>query len=188
MAIKMKIAGSKPATTRKTSASKSTRKPANRGGVGKTKTTKKTPTRKPAAKPAEPKPMSRRSSVPQTDERTLNRFLKQLSTLGEKRAKAEEAHKAAVQAVREAAAEALDAGVPMLMVSTATGISRQWLYKMQETGAESTNVSGSKSEAKSAVKRTTTAKKTTTKKPARKPAAKKPAKARMGGIKMRIKA
>lgn len=124
--------------------------------TAKAKTATKPARKAPAAKKTAAKPKSstatRRSSKPQVDQRTLDRHLKAMERTGAKREATKEKWEEAVKATHEAALEALDAGVPMSMVSEATGISRQWLYKLIEQAQGSTNGKGTKTEAKSAVK------------------------------------
>jgi transposase-like protein len=85
----------------------------------------------------------------------MKTLLAAVTKAGDRRRKAEAEHKASVDALHEAAQAALDGGVPMARVSDASGISRQWLYKMGEFAGRGENGSGSKPAAKSAVKRAT---------------------------------
>lgn len=164
MAFKIKVAGAssgtakpkaKPATKRAT-ARPTAAKPAAKRGPGRPRTTGKA---SPAAAAAS---ASRRSSVPKTDDKTMKTLLTAVTKAGDRRRKAEAEHKASVDALHEAAQAALDGGVPMARVSDASGISRQWLYKMGEFAGRSENGNGgNKPAAKSAVKRATSTKQST---------------------------
>lgn len=131
MAVKINVAGKakpKPATrTRKTAATPAAKATGTKRATSAraASTTRKRSEPKPAAAAS-----NRRSSVPQTDDRTMKRLLSDVEKAGKLRAKAEAAHKASVQALYEAATNALNSGVPMAEVSKVSGISRQWLYKM----------------------------------------------------------
>jgi hypothetical protein len=163
MAFKIKVAGASSATAKpkaKPAAKRSTArptaaKPAAKRGPGRPRTTGKA---SPAAAAAS---ASRRSSVPKTDDKTMKTLLAGVTKAGDRRRKAEAEHKASVDALHEAAQAALDGGVPMARVSDASGISRQWLYKMGEFAGRGENGSGSKPAAKSAVKRATSTKQST---------------------------
>lgn len=154
MAFKIKVATGatkpsrpKPAAKRSTAA-----KPASaRRGPGRPR---KNADSKPS--PAAATSASRRSSVPKTDDKTMTKLLAAVGKAGDRRRKAEIEHKASVDALHEAAQAALDGGVPMARVSDASGISRQWLYKMGEFAGRGENGNGgNKAAAKAAVKRTT---------------------------------
>lgn len=64
------------------------------------------------------------------DPRAEAKALKLVTKMGERRAKAEAEHKESINALHQAATEAMEMGVSMAKVSDASGISRQWLYKM----------------------------------------------------------
>jgi len=85
-----------------------------------------------APRPRKPTLSDRRSSAPQTDDKTMKRLLDAVEKAGARRKKAENEHKESVDALHAAASAALSGGVPMARVSDASGISRQWLYKMGE--------------------------------------------------------
>ena len=173
MAFKIKVAGGtsaptkpKPAkpATRRTAAKPAAAVPAKRGPGRPRKTGKPSPAAATSA--------SRRSSVPKTDDKTMKTLLTAVTKAGDRRRKAEIEHKASVDALHEAAQAALDGGVPMARVSDASGISRQWLYKMGEFAGRGENGSGSKPAAKAAVKRSTarqSTKRTQSKSTGRKP-------------------
>jgi hypothetical protein len=122
------------------------------------------------------------------DARTEAKALKLVLAAGDRRRKAEIEHKESVNALHAAASDALAAGVSMSKVSDASGISRQWLYKMGEYnergGATTVATHGPQSngateepvaETVTRVRRTAKPKaaaKTTPKRTAKKPAAK----------------
>ena len=100
-------------------------------------------------------------------------MLKLVEKMGERRAKAEAEHQEAINSLHEAATEALEAGVSMAKVSDASGISRQWLYKMGDFRGRGNGGNGNgsskpaakpaaKSTAKTPAKRTSARKSTTT--------------------------
>lgn len=165
MAFKIKVAGgaSTPAKPKaKPAAKRSTARPA-KPTAAKPAAAKRGPGRprktgKPS--PAAAASASRRSSVPKTDDKTMTKLLAAVTKAGDRRREAEAEHKASVDALHEAAQAALDGGVPMARVSDASGISRQWLYKMGEFAGRGENGSGSKPAAKAAVKRTSSTKST----------------------------
>ena len=148
-----KTAAAKPATKR-TTAKRTTTKPA-------ASATKRTTGRAPGRTRKDgSEPVRRSTPNPNLDAATMKRHIAAVTKAGQARKKAEAAHKAAVQALHEAATAAMDAGVPMARVAEVSGISRQWLYKMGEYADRGGNGSGSKTAAKTAAK-TTTAKATT---------------------------
>ena len=53
-----------------------------------------------------------------------------LKEVGARRKAAEQEHKDAVEAMHKAATAALDAGIPMSIVASTLGVSRQWIYRM----------------------------------------------------------
>jgi hypothetical protein len=152
MAFKIKVAGATTKPRTKPAAKRTAAKPAAsaKRGPGRPR---KNAASKPS--PAAATAASRRSSVPKTDDKTMKTLLSAVTKAGDRRRKAEIEHKASVDALHEAAQAALDGGVPMARVSDASGISRQWLYKMGEFAGRGENGSGSKPAAKSAVKRAT---------------------------------
>lgn len=155
-ALKIRVGGASKEPAKPTR--KSTRKPAKPAA----KPAAKRGSAKPAAKrgPGRPRndgaePKSRRSSVAKTDDKTMTKLLAAVEKAGDRRREAEEEHKASVDALHLAAQAALDGGVPMARVSEASGISRQWLYKMGEFAGRSSNGgNGNGGEKKAAVKRT----------------------------------
>lgn len=192
-ALKIKARGR---ATAKPEAPKATTRPTRRG-------TRKSTTAKPAAKrtpakrdstkakaaaapakrgPGRPRkapdaPVQRRNSTG-VDPRTEAKVLKMVEKMGERRAKAEAEHQEAINALHQAAQEALDVGVSMAKVSDASGISRQWLYKMGDfrgRGNGGSTPAPVKTPAKKApakakatpAKRTTARKSTTTRQPAK---------------------
>jgi hypothetical protein len=72
----------------------------------------------------------RAARKPKVDEKVLNKHVTALKTAGNERKAAEAAHDKAVNNVHKAAVAAIKAGVPMGLVATTVGVSRQWLYKM----------------------------------------------------------
>ena len=153
MAVKINARGRSTAKSEdapKRSTRKSTTKPAARAtGTKRSTGSRAASTRKrsePKASAATAKAAStRRSAVPQTDDRAMKRLLADVQKAGTLRKKAEAAHKAAVNALHDAAKAALDVGVPMARVSDVSGISRQWLYKMgeaKERGGAGFNATG----------------------------------------------
>ena len=179
MAVKIKVAGkadAKPAATRSTSARKTAATPAKRS-------TKRKGTA-PAAKRGAARPRSttrpaktngegpvRRASKG-IDARTEARLLKAVEKAGDRRRKAEIEHKESINALHDEAKAAIEGGVSMAKVADASGISRQWLYKMGDFAERDgvTNGSGTKTAAKSATKRTAPAKPAASKRTAAKPA------------------
>ena len=133
----------------------------------------------------------RRYKTSDIDAREEAKLVKLVEKAGDRRRKAEEEHKESVSALHEAAAEALQAGVSMAKVADASGISRQWLYKMGDFADRSTQLragngkSNGKSEAKS-VKRPP-AKRNTRTQSASKPKAKAKAKPGRKRVTMRSK-
>jgi len=139
----------------KRSTRKSTAKPARKtAGTKRTTGSRAASTRKRSEPQATTR--GRRSAVPQTDDRTMKRLLADVEKAGKLRKKAEEAHKATVNALHDAAKAALEGGVPMARVSEVSGISRQWLYKMGEFAGRGNGASASKASAR----KTSTAKST----------------------------
>ena len=103
-------------------APKAAAKPAPKRGPGRPRKAQ------PAANaPAEAPRRNRTSNIDPKDEA---RFIKLVTQAGDRRRAAEEEHKESVNALHSAAQEALEAGVSMAKVADASGISRQWLYKM----------------------------------------------------------
>jgi hypothetical protein len=103
------------------------------------------------------------------DPRVEARVLKLVEKMGDRRAKAEAEHQEAINALHEAAQEALEVGVSMAKVSDASGISRQWLYKMGDfrgrgNGGNGSKATPAKTTTKTPVKRTSARKSTTTRK------------------------
>lgn len=156
MAVKINAGRAKSTPARSTR--KSTAKPAAKttGAKRGTTGTRGASTRKRSEPKAQaPAASSRRSPVAQTDDRTMKRLLSEVEKAGKLRKKAEEAHKATVQALHEAAQAALEGGVPMARVSDVSGISRQWLYKMGEFAGRGGSNGDSKSGAKATTRPTT---------------------------------
>lgn len=155
MAFKIKVAGGASTPAKPKPAKPATRRTAAKPAAS----AKRGPGRPRKAgkpSPAAAASASRRSSVPKTDDKTMTRLLASVKKAGDRRRKAEEEHKASVDALHEAAQAALDGGVPMARVSDASGISRQWLYKMGEFAGRGENGNGgNKATAKAAVKRAT---------------------------------
>jgi len=183
MPVKIKVAGkstdkpaAKPArSTRKTPARKA---PARASA-------KRTERAKPAAAKSSDGPVRRASK--NVDPRTEARLLKAVAKAGERRKKAEMEHKESINALHDAAREAIIGGVSMAKDADESGISRQWLYKMgdfaEREGVTAGNGNGNgKTAAKAPAARRAPAKRTTAKPaaatrraPARTRAAAKPA-------------
>jgi DNA-binding phage protein len=85
--------------------------------------------RKQAETPA-PEAGPRRNRTSDIDAKDEAKLIKLVTKAGDRRRQAEEEHKESVNALHAAAQEALEAGVSMAKVADASGISRQWLYKM----------------------------------------------------------
>jgi hypothetical protein len=162
MPVKIKVAGKsedKPAarktrSTAKPAASKRSTKrqgtaPAAKRGAARTRTTTR------PAKSNGEGPVRRASK--NIDPRTEARLLKAVEKAGDRRRKAEIEHKESINALHDEARLAIEGGVSMAKVADASGISRQWLYKMGDFADREgvTNGSGSKTAAKTATKRTT---------------------------------
>jgi hypothetical protein len=124
----------KPTPTRRDSTTKTAAKaaPAKRAPGRPAKRTAETATSAPAAAP------QRRNSTG-VDPKVEARALKAVKSFGDRRAKAEAEHQEAINALHQAAKEALELGVSMAKVSDASGISRQWLYKMGDFRGRGSN-------------------------------------------------
>jgi DNA-binding protein HU-beta len=147
-----KPAGTKATTTKRTTASKAKTTTAR----AKTATT--------AAKSNGGAPRG-----PRATPKEFKDFERQLTRAGEKSRKTREAHDEATDELAALVAEAKKANVPMSIMERATGLKRQWLYKINNTAKRTNgNGSGSKTAAKRAVKSATTARKPAAKKPAAK--------------------
>jgi len=172
MAVKIRAAGAKPAAkpkakpkpaARKTAGAKATTRPTTRGK--RSTTAKATPAKRGPGRPrkteAEKAEGTRRNvtGLAKTDPKLEAKLLKAVKAAGDRRRKAEIEHKESVDALYEVAKEALDAEVSMAKVSDASGISRQWLYKMGEFADRDNGTSTSK--AKPAPAKRTTARKST---------------------------
>jgi hypothetical protein len=107
------------------------------------------------------------------DARTEARLLKLVEKAGDRRTKAEAEHKESIDALHDAAREAIEGGVSMAKVADASGISRQWLYKMGDFEGRKgvTNGNGKPAPAKTDATRKAPAKRTSTRKAPAKPAA-----------------
>lgn len=181
---------SKTGTSSRTSRSTGGRSRSTTKTTGKTTTPRST--RKPAAQTTEPTPRAAKPPEGMTAAE-LRKMVAKAEKLGAQRDKTREAWDAAVEEIHEYAAEMLEADVSMAVVSRATGISRQWLYKIAEKVNGSTTTAKKKPARKPAAKRAATKKpaarrtsttKTTTRRSTRgtsKPAAS----TRRGGIKIR---
>jgi hypothetical protein len=125
----------KPTPTRRDSTTKTAAKaaPAKRAPGRPAKRTAETAT--PSAPAAAPQ---RRNSTG-VDPKVEARALKAVKSFGDRRAKAEAEHQEAINALHQAAKEALELGVSMAKVSDASGISRQWLYKMGDFRGRGSN-------------------------------------------------
>jgi hypothetical protein len=162
----------KPKATRKSAAKKPA---AKRASTRKAAASAAAPKRRGPGRPrkAEGEPVRRNSTG--VDPKVEARLLKLVEKAGDRRRKAEIEHKESVNALHDAAQEALAAGVSMAKVSDSSGISRQWLYKMGEFadrsngGSTPAKAPAKRAAAKPAAKRTTTRK--TASKTAAKPAA-----------------
>jgi hypothetical protein len=97
------------------------------------------------------------------DPRTEARLLKAVAKAGERRTKAEIEHKESINALHDAAREAIAEGVSMAKVADESGISRQWLYKMGEFAEREgvTSGNGKTATKKAPAKRASGAKATT---------------------------
>jgi hypothetical protein len=146
----------------KRSTRKTTAKPAAKA-TGTKRGTRMATTRKRSEPARKPTLSNRRSSVPQTDDKTMKKLLTDVQKAGALRKKAEEAHKASVQALYEAATNALNSGVPMAEVSKVSGISRQWLYKMGDFAKRGNGASAAKASTRKASTAKATPAKSTTK-------------------------
>ena len=126
----------------------------------------------PVRKAPKPSLSGRRSSAPQTDDKTMKRLLDAVAKAGARRKKAEAEHKASVDALHTVAKAALDGGCPMGRVSESSGISRQWLYKMGEHAGRDNggNGSGNGEAVVAAAVKSTPTKRTQSKRPAAKAA------------------
>lgn len=109
-------------------------------------------------------PGSRGPRTPKIDAKVLSTHEKALKRAGDARRKAEEAHNEAVNELHAVAQAALDAEVPMSVVSRTTGVSRQWLYKMGSF-RERTNGNGRKSGRATKAARSTKSSATKTRRP-----------------------
>lgn len=127
-----------PKPTRRSSTRKSTSKaPAKRQSAKRDSTTAKAAASKRSpGRPRKNTSATATATAPQrrnstgVDPKVEAKLQKLVEKMGDRRAKAEAEHKEAINALHEAATEALDAGVSMAKVSDWSGISRQWLYKM----------------------------------------------------------
>lgn len=178
MAIKIrtKAGGSKSTSARST-------KTAPKRTASKSTSTAKRTTAKKSTSTGRKRGGPRGPRTPNLPKGVLDKHTKALEAAGQDLAEAQQAHEDATNAVYAAAGAALEANVPMSIVSDLTGVSRQWLYKMGEHAGR--NGSGSKSAAKRAAKsgvrgKSTATKRTTTR--GRKPAAKS---GKRGGVKIR---
>ena len=209
MAVKIKLPGQK-AEGKPTRKTRSTAKPAEKPAAkrstkrkgtapaAKRGSARKTGTTRPAKSNGNGGDGPVRRASKGIDPRTEARLLKVVEKAGDRRRKAEVEHKESINALHDSAREAIEGGVSMAKVADASGISRQWLYKMGDFAdregvtKSATNGSGSKTAAKSATKRTPAAKRSAPK-PAAKPASRrkapagKPA-AKRGGGRPRIRA
>jgi hypothetical protein len=166
MPVKIKVAGKsteKPAAkpARSTGRKATTRK----GTTSARASAKRTERAKPAAAKSSDGPVRRASK--NVDPRTEARLLKAVAKAGERRAKAEMEHKESINALHDAAREAIAGGVSMAKVADESGISRQWLYKMgdfaEREGVTAGNGNGKTAAAKPAATRRAPAKSTTAK-------------------------
>ena len=176
MAVKIKARGTaksepkteakpKPRAKRSTAKSTGTKRAAKPAAKDAPKRRPGRPRKSESTTAAKPSGVTRRNRTSDIDPRTEAKLVKLVTKAGDRRRRAEEEHKESVNALHAAAQEALEAGVSMAKVAEASGISRQWLYKMgefadrgQSLRAGAGNGSGSKPAAKSAVKRTPAAK------------------------------
>lgn len=133
MAIKIRTRGASTSEA-KPKAKPAKSRPAKRGA--KAKPAAKAPAKRGPGRPrkqaGEEAPAKPRRYSTGVDPKQEAKALKLVEKAGDRRRKAEEEHKEAVSALHEAALEALNIGVSMAKVADASGISRQWLYKMGE--------------------------------------------------------
>lgn len=154
--IKIGGKGKKPTVTssKRTSSAKRTSatKSAKRVGTAK-KAVKATGTKRTvsSAKKNGGGPGSRGPRTPKIDSKVLNTHVKALKRAGDARRKAEDAHNEAVNDLHAVAQAAIEAEVPMSVISRETGVSRQWLYKMGQF-RERTNGNGRKGRATKAAR------------------------------------
>jgi hypothetical protein len=150
MAVKIKAgnrqksAPAKPAARK--SGAKATTRPTTRGKRAGS-AAKSTPAKRGSGRPrktestnVERQTPTRRNRTSDIDPREEARMVKLVTKAGTRRKKAEVEHKESVDALHAAASEALAAGVSMAKVAEASGISRQWLYKMGEFAERKTNL------------------------------------------------
>jgi hypothetical protein len=156
MPVKIKVAGKtadKPKTTAPTARTqRAGRKATTRRGrpTAREQQAQQTEAKRAAKTAAKTDGPVRRASK-NVDPRTEARLLKAVAKAGERRAKAEAEHKESINALHDAAREAIAAGVSMAKVADESGISRQWLYKMGEF-AEREGVTSGNGNGKSAAK------------------------------------
>src|SRR4051812_11724995 len=140
-APKPKAEEAKPTRTgRGTQAKKST--PAKRTTAAKSTPAKpKGTSQRGPGRPRKPEgaPVQHRASKG-VDPRQEAKLLKAVTKAGERRQKAEIEHKESVNALHDAARDALEAGVSMALVANASKISRQWLYKMGDFAERGTQL------------------------------------------------
>jgi hypothetical protein len=168
-AIKIRAAGAKsaPAAKPKPKAkakpgAKATTRPTTRGRRGASAKPSAKP--KPAAKRGPGRPRKTEAEAAEGTKRNVTglaksdpkleaKLLKAVKAAGDRRREAKIEHEESVNALYEAAKEALEAGVSMAKVSDSCDISRQWLYKMGEfAGREGGNGGNGASTSKAAPK------------------------------------
>lgn len=150
MAIKLGGKTATPAAPKRRSTAKAPAKRAAASNGRKRSAATSTPKR--AARTAKPAAANSNRRPTTDDPKVIKEHVKEMTKVGKRYQAARVEHEDAVNAVYEAATEAMEAGVPTGVITDTLGLSRQWLYKMGSHGGR--NGSGSKSKAKAAVKST----------------------------------